>query len=165
MQFDESPFTLFSYNEDACLCVVRGEAVGFCTVKNKGEYPVELWHLYRISFFCVSTLMLVHSCCLHLSVLCTRLILTYSYAKTLLSQTGSPIQHRSVCDVFTMTMVDTLFVRKSHRKRGIATSILDYIFDRYPHEDVGFSEPLSVSMSKRESIGIIHLSMIFQCDP
>ena len=58
---------------------------------------------------------------------------------------GTPYQV-GVWQVFTMTMIDTLYVRKSHRQRGIATRMLDLVMSTYPSDDIGFSDPLSTTM-------------------
>lgn len=45
-----------------------------------------------------------------------------------------------------MTTLDTAYIRKSHRRRGLGLSILEDIVKTFPDEDIGLSTPVSMSM-------------------
>jgi len=48
---------------------------------------------------------------------------------------------------FGMNIVSAVFVRRSHRRQGLARSLLDIIFSVYPSH-LGFSLPLSIGMER-----------------
>ena len=46
---------------------------------------------------------------------------------------------------YSMDIVDSVFIRKSHRKRGHATGLLIYLVENY-QDNIGFSSPISDGM-------------------
>ena len=46
---------------------------------------------------------------------------------------------------YSMDIVDSIFIRKSHRKRGHATGLLNYLVENY-QDNIGFSSPISDGM-------------------
>ena len=76
------------------LCFVEGIAIGFCTIKCKGN-----------------------------------------------SVPGSNIER------YSMDIVDSIFIRKSQRRKGHANSLLNYLVETYP-DSIGFSSPISNGMKE-----------------
>ncbi len=46
-----------------------------------------------------------------------------------------------------MDIVDSIFIRKSHRRKGHAYSLLNYLVENYP-DSIGFSSPISNGMKE-----------------
>lgn len=49
---------------------------------------------------------------------------------------------------YTVDIVDSIFIRKSHRRKGLATGLLQNLNNCYHDENIGFSSPLSNGMKK-----------------
>ncbi|KAK3733692.1 hypothetical protein QZH41_008480 [Actinostola sp. cb2023] len=58
-----------------------------------------------------------------------------------IKQKGKLISYFSP-DVWTINVLDTIFVRKACRKRGLATKMVEDFLQSFPNQDVGFSSPL-----------------------
>lgn len=51
----------------------------------------------------------------------------------------------AIMDRYSMDIADSIFIRKSHRRRGHANNLLKYLHRKYP-ENMGFSNPISDGM-------------------
>lgn len=58
---------------------------------------------------------------------------------------------------YAMHTVDSVYIRRSHRRKGFAMSMIDDIIQTYPGEDIGFSKPISLSMCKGKFIIIFRI--------
>lgn len=45
-----------------------------------------------------------------------------------------------------MTVLDTIFVRNSERRKGYALSAIEDILSEFPDQNIGFSIPISLPM-------------------
>ena len=57
---------------------------------------------------------------------------------------GNPIPASNM-ERYSMDIVDSIFVRKSHRRKGHANGLLNYLLENYP-DNIGFSSPISNGM-------------------
>ncbi|ODM88325.1 Soluble lamin-associated protein of 75 kDa [Orchesella cincta] len=49
---------------------------------------------------------------------------------------------------YSMAVLDTLFIRKSYRRKGYALSSIEDLLLEFPDQNVGLSFPISLSMKK-----------------
>lgn len=47
---------------------------------------------------------------------------------------------------YQITTLDTAYIRKSYRGKGLGVSIIEDIVATFPDEDIGLSTPVSLSM-------------------
>ena len=76
---------------------------------------------------------------------------------------GSPYTGCSY-DFYQMPVIDLMYVRKTMRRKGLATMIVSDVVQMFPKENIGLSEPVSDNMLKGESCGkIFHLVLLDLC--
>ncbi|XP_057322047.1 soluble lamin-associated protein of 75 kDa-like [Microplitis mediator] len=49
---------------------------------------------------------------------------------------------------YSMTTLDTAYIRSQYRNKGLGLEIINDIIERYPNEDIGFSKPISHGMQR-----------------
>merc|ERR1711976_188379 len=52
----------------------------------------------------------------------------------------------SVLETYSMTMVDTMYVRKPWRGKGLGHQLLEDVFSSFPMQSIGFTQPVSRSL-------------------
>lgn len=101
---------------------IKGKCVGFYTAKPKGKIYFFLQRFFIIKFSFIEEKM------------------TF----TLVNNLGS--LDADCLEWYRMTVLDTLFIRHSQRRKGFAMSALQDLLQEFPDQNIGFSCPISIPM-------------------
>jgi len=74
---------------------------------------------------------------------------------------GSPLSASVASILSAVMMVDTIYVRHRFRRHGIASAFITDVLNQFPSENIGFTEPLSMSFMEGSLNFVLCILLLF----